>query len=333
MPQASAIYGSVYDCPVTASLAAGTISLIECDGDSALSVVWLGLEAGTYYYPVVADTANFGGFVDYTLNISAVSCDPPPTVEGESFEGEMFVPMCWTSIDADGDGEDWFLYDVAGSAYAGLNSAASASWTGATGPLTPDNYLVTPQLILGDDEVLTYHIGAQDPSYPDENYGVYISTAGNTEADFTTELFTETLVDGEWYERSVDLSDYNGMTVYLAFRHYDVSDEFYIKLDNVILPGTEIDCTIGVAEVEELEFSIFPNPNNGQFTIVNEGIAGEFVVEIMDVTGKIVHSEQVQMNGNDRTEINPTNLNTGVYLVKMINTEENYYRTVRMVIK
>jgi len=41
----------------------------------------------------------------------------------------------------------------------------------------------------------------------------------------------------------------------------------------------------------------------------------------------------LQLNANETTVINATDVNTGVYLVKTTNTEENYYRTIRMVIK
>ncbi len=161
------------------------------------------------------------------------------TVE-EGFEGD-FLPNCWTSIDADGDGNNWFAYSAANSAFEGTFSAASASWL-AGAVLTPDNYLVSPLLAVGAGESLVYQIGAQDPSFPEEHYGVYISTTGNTAADFTTQLFSETLVDGAWYERSIDLAAYEGQNVYIAWRHYDSSDWFYIKLDGVVLPGTVVPC-------------------------------------------------------------------------------------------
>jgi hypothetical protein len=66
---------------------------------------------------------------------------------------------------------------------------------------------------------------------------------------------------------------------------------------------------------------------------VNEGQAGDYLIEVIDVTGKVVYAEQIQLNGNAQTEINTSNMNTGVYLVKMTNTDENYYRTIRMIVK
>ena len=153
----------------------------------------------------------------------------------ESFEG-AFLPPCWTQIDADGDGQGWFQYSAAGSAYEGELSAGSASWSGD--PLTPDNYLISPQMTIGAGEELTYYIAGQDPAWSAENYGVYVSTAGNTDvADFTDALLVETTVN-EWTFRSIDMSAYEGQNIYIAFRHFDITDLFYIKLDNVSLPGT-----------------------------------------------------------------------------------------------
>jgi hypothetical protein len=127
----------------------------------------------------------------------------------------------------------------------------------------------------------------------------------------------------------VDLSDYVGQEIYLAFRHYDASDWFVMKIDNVILPGI----AVGVNEAENIDFAIYPNPNNGEFTIANEGVTGDYLIEIVDVTGKVVYSENATLTSGERTDISPDNVQMGVYLVKLTNTQESYYRTLRMIIK
>ena len=88
-----------------------------------------------------------------------------------------------------------------------------------------------------------------------------------------------------------------------------------------------------VEDLSITNFTIYPNPNNGQFSILNEGVNGNYLIEFFDLTGKVVYSEQIQMNSNERTVINSRDVNTGIYLVKMTNTDENYQRTLRMVIK
>ena len=254
-------------------------------------------------------------------------------VEGESFEGEEFPPVGWAMIDADGDTYNWLRAEgPAMPAYAGNFSAASESYQNPPGPgaLTPDNYLVTPQRhVTADNAEIGWQVAAQDPAWPSENYGLFISTTGNEVADFTTELFVEVLTTNVWEERMVDLSAYIGMDVYLAYRHYNSTDWFSMKIDNVILPGT----AVGVNEAENIDFAIYPNPNNGQFTIANKGVTGEYLIEIIDVTGKIVYSDSQTLTSGERTEINPNDVRLGVYMVKLTNTTENYYRTLRMIIK
>jgi hypothetical protein len=252
-------------------------------------------------------------------------------IEGESFEGDEFPPVGWSMINADGDGYNWNRVEApAYPAYAGDFSASSESYNNDVGPLTPDNYLVTPQRnITADNSEISWQVAAQDPIWPSENYGLYISTTGNEEADFTTELFVEVLTTNVWEGRMVDLSAYIGMDVFLAFRHYNSSDWFSMKIDNVILPGT----AVGINEAKNIDFAIYPNPNNGQFTIANIGVTSHYLIEIIDVTGKIVYSDSQTLTSGERTEINPNDVKLGVYMVKLTNTTENYYRTLRMIIK
>ncbi len=155
----------------------------------------------------------------------------------EGFEGDVFPPEGWAVLDEDGDGNLWFAYAAEGSANTGEGSAASASWFDGT-VLTPDNWLITPQLdIENDTYMLEFYVGAQDPDWAAEKYAVLVSTTGTAPADFTS-VWEETLVDGEWHMKEVDLSDYAGEQIYIAFRHYDVSDQFYIKIDDVKVYGT-----------------------------------------------------------------------------------------------
>ena len=153
------------------------------------------------------------------------------TLLSEGFE--QGIPSTWTTIDADADGQNWMSYPT--GAYVGEGCAASASWTSNTGALNPDNWLITPAITIPSaDFALNWYVAAQDPSYPQDKYSVYIAT-GNTVADFTatTPVHTEVIQSGDWTGHMVDLSDYAGQTIYVAFRHYDCSDLFVMKIDEV----------------------------------------------------------------------------------------------------
>jgi hypothetical protein len=195
----------------------------------------------------------------------------------EGFEG-TFLPECWTSIDADGDGQNWFAYNAANSAYEGTFSAASASWTGGTGPLTPDNWLISPQLTVGPDEVLQFQIGAQDPAWPAEEYSVYVSTTGNAVANFTTQITNETLTDGTWQAREFSMAAYAGQNIYIAFRHNGSTDQFYIKLDGVVLPGQLVGCAdcsgVEYPEIVAEEITCTPNGDGWLYNLEVASSAG-----------------------------------------------------------
>jgi hypothetical protein len=151
----------------------------------------------------------------------------------------------WTQIDADGDGNMWMISPV--SHGTGANCVTSESYINYVGALTPDNYLITPELSLPEGGTLTYWVCAQDGAYPYDHYGIFYSTTGNGVNDFnTTPLFEETLTAkhvgpkgdrgtndlGTWYERTVELP---AGTKYVAFRHFNCTDAFRMNIDEVVI--------------------------------------------------------------------------------------------------
>lgn len=176
----------------------------------------------------------------------------------EDFENG--IPETWTTIDADGDGYGWSCMAMPGHD-ASTDCATSQSYDNNAGALTPDNWLITPATNLTSNSTLTFWVCAQDASYPTEHYGVYISTTGTDPANFTL-LYEEDLdanggqrVQGAWKQKTVDLSSYTGQTVYIAFRHFDCTDAFYINIDDVEIFEQPTDPTI-VANPATLDFGI-----------------------------------------------------------------------------
>lgn len=235
--------------------------------------------------------------------------------EGQGFEGLLFPPLCWTSIDSDGDGHGWLHSQV--DPYAGIFTAASDSWLPVEGALNPDNYLISPQLEIGDNEQLRFQIAAQDPYFFAENYSVLLSTSGIDVDDFTEELWNETLSSESWSEREIDLSAYSGMNVYIAFRHFNVSGESNLKLDNVVLPGQVVGCLTDIEEYTSDSFTIYPNPSNGDFTIKHSGSPGEFLLEIIDLSGKIIYRTYIHLQSNEESRISSTEMEAGLYLITL----------------
>lgn len=143
--------------------------------------------------------------------------------------GEDWLPQGWTTIDQDGDGYNWYF-----GVRQGVGTMRSQSWDGTTGALTPNNWLIMPALSfasIGSGALITlrYSVGitANTAAYRKEHYGIFISEGSSAPESFTL-LFEETMstTTPNWVpqERTVDLSAYHGKTVYLAIRHFNVSD-------------------------------------------------------------------------------------------------------------
>ncbi len=166
--------------------------------------------------------------------------------DGESLDG-------WTTIDANGDGFDWFLirdietvdpyytgimdWDNKDYTYSGRGSVASASYLNGWDEIQADNYLVSPKVTLGGS--ISFYTCPMDDNYYAETIGVFVSTNGNTNpADFT-EVESWTLTAEHWKQYTVDLSAFSGEG-YVAIRHYNSYDIYVLLLDEVTItsPGS-----------------------------------------------------------------------------------------------
>lgn len=216
-------------------------------------------------------------------------------IQAQSLLSEDFdngLPTTWLAVDVDEDGYTWegstttTSYfqsgtDLSGSGHEGSNGfVLSGSFSNVYGALTPDNWLITPAVNLTSNADLTFWVCAQDASYAAEHYGVYISTTGTAIADFSL-IYEETIdadggsrQQGAWKQKTVDLSNYTGQTVYIAFRHFNCTDMFILNIDDVEIFAQPSDPTI-VANPTSLDFGtvLLGNNNVKQVAITSYNIS------------------------------------------------------------
>ena len=125
-------------------------------------------------------------------------------------------------------------------------SYISGSSSGSGMAVTPDNYLVSPQVRLGGS--ISFYAGARNTSYCAEKFSVMVSMTDNTNtASFTTVATWTLSLSQAGYNSTpytVDLSAYSGMG-YIAIRHFDCYDQWFLAVDNVtILEGEAPDSGI-----------------------------------------------------------------------------------------
>ena len=190
-------------------------------------------------------------------------------------------------------------------------SVASISYLSPEGQA--DRWLTSPEIDLTkctDTEgkiTLTYNRRSGDFAYPD-SYKLYVSTTGIEVEDFGTAIYSETVPKMEFDIKEIDLSEYAGKKIHLAWQH-DTNNEYLILLDDIKVTYE------GVLSIPDEffknNFSIYPNPVGDILNIESKNGIQIDEVRITDLTGKIVKSQQKD------TVINTSDLSAGVYLIDL----------------
>ena len=163
-----------------------------------------------------------------------------------NFDFEDGTLQGWTTLDGDGDGHCWEP-SIGGMGHNSNGMVMAYSKDYATGePLTPNEYLVSPRLVLSEDgPVIRFYVCALDEIYCAEHFGVSISTTVNNDPLAFTLLSQWTIAakdagnrQGNWYNYTVDLSAYTGQEVYVAIRHHYCSGQSAICIDDIEIDGT-----------------------------------------------------------------------------------------------
>ncbi len=164
----------------------------------------------------------------YTLRYRSVA-----GYEASFFESFENGQGDWTLVNSDGDNYNWMFvncYDLIESeAKDGEQVAFTLSYYNNSA-LTPDEWLISPKVDLKG--MLRYWM--RDDGYYPETYRIYVSTTGTELADFeplTGDL--QSPLSSAWTERSHDLSQFEGQQGYIAFRHYNCTNQDYMFLDAV----------------------------------------------------------------------------------------------------
>lgn len=171
----------------------------------------------------------------------------------EDFSNGM--PSNYNIVDKDGKTPDPNLQWPANTAWRVLNQEArSISWYAPPG--ASDDWMITGAIEIpvatdvANKTMLSWFARAVDASYPD-GYQVLISTVGNKPEDFSDILFSIAAeVPGVGITRTVDISDYEGETVYIAFRN-NSNDQFILVVDDIRIAEIAANDALPIAVVNQ----------------------------------------------------------------------------------
>ena len=205
----------------------------------------------------------------------------------------------WTVYDVDGDNFNWTHYSYSANPIGHDGSAGlvySQSYDSDEGALTPDNWLVSPQMTLGG----TFSMWAKaiDIGFPYEHFGIYVSTDGN---NFTL-LGEWTLSSGDWKHFSVDLGNYAEQEGYIGVRHFDCTDMNMILVDDFTL-DTDAAITVEMPVVMTLE-TVFvrmkDNLSAGTYsgTLTASAGTGDNLNGSVSLSGEVIAAYNITLTAN-----------------------------------
>ena len=198
---------------------------------------------------------------DFTLAVKGMAKGSEGIVFIGDFEDDAYG---WERIDHDGDGYNWDLgtslwwYEEPSYCHSGVQCIGSASSSSSNPDMTPDNWVYSPAFTVPEEgAVLSWFAASQHNVLCEEHYSVYIEEDFSDESKFDdmTPVFSETLeVDPTyaWHEHHVDLKDYAGKTVRMAFRHHDCTGQYLLKIDDAFVYTYEKygNSTVGISSTD-----------------------------------------------------------------------------------
>ncbi len=204
----------------------------------------------------------------------------------------------------------------------------------------------------GEESVYELYDAGNNLVYTGGNQNVTIpvtatqNTAGTDPGVYPNEsTITETwcLTQGECYEFTLwdaygDGLNGTAVTGCNTDGDYTITDNFGTVLASMQAPNgafafseTANFCLsgVGIDELSNNDFSVFPNPSNGIFNVtLNNAIAGEYTVTVLDVTGRVVTNN---VEENDTFSIDLSGAAAGTYTVSIQTINGNM--TKRVVLK
>jgi hypothetical protein len=296
----------------------------------------------------------------------AVICDLFDNYLSNQLVAEQSGGVWTTWSDAPGSGEDAFVSTE--QAFSGSNSIvlelASTDLVLPLGNLTEGSWEIRMQLYFptGNDGYFNF-MHNQDPEVIANNeWGLEIwfdgDGVGRTNAmgvpditfaypmdawfdahiivDLDNDL-AQMNVDGEIvreWQWSLDAGDgtpgENKLGVVDYFPAGGTNPKYFVD-DVAMLPADHL---VGIQELDALaNFKLYPNPNDGSFTITSSELSGAYVVEMIDIAGRIVYAEQIEISKNEQKVISTNGINSGVYILRMVDNSTNEAYTTRVTIR
>ncbi len=258
-----------------------------------------------------------------------------------------FTP--WTTADVDASptyGIQDITFTGSGEAMAFMAFNPSATTPATTGAEThagvrqgasfaastpPNNdWLISPQIRpLNATWKFRVWVRSYTEQYGLEKYKIGISTSGNQPANFTTFLTGSSALEAPltWTLKEFSLASYVNQDVYFGINCVS-NDAFIFFIDDI-----SIGAASGI-ENNESDNSVHVYPNPAQdvvFINFEESSRRKSQINITDMSGKIIMSQEYNENGTGGVAIDASNIPAGMYLIRFVYDDKTVIKKLSIV--
>ena len=259
-------------------------------------------------------------------NVNAQCNDILPVTENFDVNN---IGVCWQVTDGDGDGFNWYWRDY-GSVYGGYKCLTSRSWSSGQGNLNPDNWVYSYGIDLtsfntSDNITLSWKVRGELSGLAHEYYNVYAATSNQKSAFEASSVkigeYADAVgADGVFVTRSLNISSLAGNTVYIAFRHQNISgSQFIINIDDVSINTAALSVDDFTAE----NFKHYYNPETENLILKSIIVALEGI-ELYNTLGQKVLNKKLSKS---EEILNLSSLAEGIYIARI--SSENTTKTFK----
>lgn len=265
----------------------------DCSDGNA-TIYFLGVPAGTYWYPVMRDSGA-PAVGPYTITVTTSAC-PAPTANDDCDDATPLTPGTWCN-------------PITGS-LGSTESIPAITCNGFTGSANDDVWFS----FVATATDMTIAVDG-DGSDQNASYDAVVELLEGSCASLNSLACADGSLGGE-----LEVIEATGLTIgntyYVRVYHYYPADPDTPTFQICVVEGTGVN--IGVQEIAALEFTVFPNPGNGDFTIQMGEDAGRTTIEFIDLGGRVAHAEVVELaNGRPHEMHLAGKLAQGAYTLRL----------------
>jgi photosystem II stability/assembly factor-like uncharacterized protein len=198
-------------------------------------------------------------------------------------------------------------------AVTGMTTHGGARLGACFASVTPPNndWLISPQVTLGDNPALTMWVKSYTAQYGLEKYNILVSTTDNNPASFELLAGPIEAPATAWTYKEYDLGAYQGMAVYVAIQCVS-NDAFIFLVDDIAISFFTSTGDQPVAQ----NLKVYPNPVSD---VLNVTYSSEITnARLFNISGKLVYESAGNSN---ELRISTSELPSGLYLLNITTNE------------